>query len=66
MSQVTENFIENVREVAQGQGLMFVCGVVDPEDGKMRWAVDGDVEHLLALKEHITIDLYTRIQNEEH
>ena len=31
----------------------------------MSFMADGDVETLLALKEHITIDLYTRIQKEQ-
>lgn len=63
---MTENFIQNVKEVARAQGLFVLCGVVDPESGEMEFIADGDVESLLALKEHITIDLYTRIQREQH
>lgn len=54
-----------MREVAREQGLMFIVGAIDPEEGTLHFAADGDVERLLALKEHITIDLYTRIQNEQ-
>ncbi len=51
-----------MRVVARDHDLVILFGVVDPETGDMDFMADGDVETLLALKEHITIDLYTRIR----